>query len=299
MITKSVFDLSTMVRIEKNALEMELKIDRLFGIGLILKWLILIASCFVFVGWLLDIETLKKLVIGDNAMNPMTAFLFILLSSALLFKQSKSSKASPSLLAIFGLIMAISICRLLQIKIGFPIQIDHLFFGKLWNGQDDGVNPMAPAAAVLFILITLAKFARSANRELIGELLLIFSFTGILFMIAGYAFQVPEFYSSIKLFPALQSCLLFLMIVIAILFSSPTQGVVGLLSTDLEGSRVGRYLIGFTIAGPIGIAYLRMLAQRHHLISSEMGVAIVMSGYILIFTICLLETANSLIKSCC
>jgi hypothetical protein len=260
-----------MVQIDKNISGIKHRIDRLLRVSLIMKWLALISSCTVVIGWVLNNMLLKTLVIGDNAMNPMTAFLFILLSSALLFKQSKSPKVQDILFIAFGLVLVISTFRLLQFKIGLPIQIDQLLFGKAWNGQHDGVNPMAPAAAILFILISLAKFFRAVNRELIGELLLIIAFTSTLFMIAGYTFNVPEFYSSIRFFPALHSCILFLTIVFAILFSTPTGGVMNLLVADLEGSRIGRYLVWFTIAGPIGIAYLLMLAQWHQLASTEMG----------------------------
>jgi PAS domain S-box-containing protein len=272
------------------------RVVRLAKVGFVLKWLSFIFPSIVVAGWLVGNGVMERLFIGVVYMNPIAALLFALLAGSILLKSTTQPKLNQWLPLIFGLVFIVSCVILLRFVIGFPLQLDHLFFGNVFGDSNDGVNPMAPASAVLFMLISLAKTLRFYNRKAASEPLLILSFTLVLFCITGYAFKVPEFFLSIKLFPALQTCVLFLIMQLAILFSTPEQGLVGLLVTDLEGALIGRNLILFTIIVPIVIAYLRMQAQWSQLISTEMGASIVMSSYIFIFTTSLLLTVASLNK---
>ncbi len=262
----------------------------LVRIGRVLRVLSFTAPLLVILGWLLNNDLLKRLIIGTDATNPVTATLFIFLAVASLSNSSRSGWR----VAVLALVFLTSLVILVQYIIVSSTRIDHVVFGSVTDYSNDGVNPMAPATAVLFILISQAKGLRLFDRKIAGELLLILASSLILFCLTGYAFRVPEFHSSIKLFPALQTCVLFLCVVFAILLSKPEQGLVGLLVVDLEGARAGRNLIFFTIFIPMLIAYVRLLAGWNHLVSLEMGVAFVMTAYVFIFTTSLFVTVASL-----
>jgi len=154
---------------------------------------------------------------------------------------------------------------------------------------------MAPAAAVGFVLIGMSYAFNASKRKVAAQqvILLTILASGI-FMVSGYILNVPEFHSSIHLFPALQSCILFLLLALSILLARPEEGIIRLLIMDLEGSRIGRSLVLVAIAIPIAITFLRFLGQRSGWMSIELGSAFVLLSYIIILTAFLLITISSL-----
>lgn len=187
------------------------------------------------------------------------------------------------------LILVIAFYKILQFKFDLPFKPDNFVFGTVI------ANPMAPASAVGFILTSMSYvFDTSKRKTLAQQTILLTVLAGAIFMIAGYILYVPEFYSSIQFFPALQTCILFLFLALSILFSQPEQGVIKLLVFDLEGSRVGRLLVPVTIAIPIVIAYFRFLNERSGWVSTELGIALVLLSYIVILITSLFITISSL-----
>lgn len=219
-------------------------------------------------------------------MNPLTAVFFILSATSFLFS---SVTTRIYLIPVAMLILVIAFYKILQFKFDLPFKPDNFVFGTVI------ANPMAPASAVGFILTSMSYvFDTSKRKTLAQQTILLTVLAGAIFMIAGYILYVPEFYSSIQFFPALQTCILFLFLALSILFSQPEQGVIKLLVFDLEGSRVGRLLVPVTIAIPIVIAYFRFLNERSGWVSTELGIALVLLSYIVILITSLFITISSL-----
>jgi PAS domain S-box-containing protein len=258
-------------------------------------WMVMVVSACAFLGWLVDNLALKSSLIGSNPMNPMAAVLFILSAAAVLLNKSRLSTRSIGVLVIHFIIILVSLCRLTQFTIGLPFRIDHLFFGTLWGTENDGVNYMAPSAAVLFFISSTAHIMVVIKRLLwLSEVLIYMSFLCSLFFLFGFLFDAPEFKTNVHLFPASQTCVLFLFLLWAIAFARPTEGLVGLMITELEGSRIGRYLFPFTFTVPILIAVARLAMHRGHYFSFEFGVGSVTLIYFLIFMVALFAIVLSL-----
>ncbi len=268
----------------------------LLKLSIFYSGIVLVVAATTFLGWWIDSEPLKTSLVGSNAMNPMVAVLFMMISGAILLKNYDIIKRPIYLVVIYGCITFVALCRIVHFSVGLPFRIDHLFFGTVFGLQNDGVNYMAPTAAVLFIMISVANIAHFKNKMVLAEILLYLSFLIALFMFTGHIFNVPEFKSEVAYFPALQTTILFLLLIWAINFRRPNVGIIGLLITDFEGSRIGRYLIVFTFVVPFIIGYLRLLFQHSHYISNEFGIALVVFAYFVIFTVSLLLAVISLNK---
>lgn len=258
-------------------------------------WMVIVVSACAFFGWLVDNLALKSALIGSNPMNPMAAVLFILSAAAVLISKDELSNRSYLVLMVHFAIVFVSLCRLTQFAIGLPFRIDHLFFGTVWGTENDGVNYMAPSTAALFFMSSTAHTMVVKKRLLwLAEVLIYVGFLFSLFMLFGFLFDAPEFKTNVDLFPASQTCVLFLFVMWAISFARPTQGLVGLMITELEGSRIGRYLFPFTFTVPLLIAVARLAMHRGHYFSFEFGVGSVTLLYFLIFMVALFAIVLSL-----
>ena len=233
---------------------METRFEFLKNCSRVLGWIVFILPFFVLLGWQIDNITLKILVIGSAPMNPLTAILFILSATSILFSSVSTRKyLSP----VVGLILVTAFYKIVQFKFDLLFKPDNFVFSSAL------AYPMAPAAAVGFVLISLSYvFNTSKRKATVQQVILLTVLAGGIFMVTGFILYVPEFHSSIHFFPALQSCILFLLLALSILFSQPEEGVIRLLIVDLEGSRIGRALIPVTIAIPFVITYSCFLAQR-------------------------------------
>jgi hypothetical protein len=219
-------------------------------------------------------------------MNPLTAVLFILSAAAILFY---SVATRFHLNTIVGLILVIAFYRIVQFKFDLPFG---LYIFSLGNAM---TNPMSPSAAVGFMLVGVSYFFDLSKRKVVvQQVMLLTVLAGGIFMITAYILDVPEFYSSLQLFPSFQTCILFLFLAFSILLSRPEEGIIKLLVLDLEGSRIGRSFIAVIIAIPILITYLRFIAQRSGWMSFELGGAFVLLSYIIILAAFLFITISSL-----
>ncbi len=198
------------------------------------------------------------------------------------------------MLPVTGLVLLVSLYQITQFRFDLSYVSDEPFFSKVF-GVQHSINPMAPTAAVGFALLSLSNlFGFSKRTAFIQQTIVIIVLIGAVFMVTGYTLHVPEFHSSIHLFPALQTCILFLILSVSILLSQPDEGIIKLLIVDLEGSRIGRLLLPVTIAIPFGITYFRFLAQRLGWITTELGIALVLLSYVIILTSSLFMTILSL-----
>jgi PAS domain S-box-containing protein len=256
----------------------------LLRISKILKWSAFVLPFFVLLGWQLDNDLLKRLYIGSIQMNPLTAVLLIL-SAITITHENKIKKSYSIFLPFTYILIAIaSTIRLYDFFYPLPYRIDHLFFGDFLAIGNDRIYSMAPTTAFLFILLGFAQLAKYFKWLLVSEVLLIALIIVTLFMVTGYGFNVPEFHSTIPLFSAQHTCLLFLFIASSILLSQINRGLVSLLVVNLEGARVGRLLIPLVVIVPFVIGYFRLLYHRSGISSLEMGISVVVFCYVLIFS---------------
>ena len=140
------------------------------------------------VGWLLQVEALKSMIPGRLAMNPGTAFLFIVAGVSLVLQQTERSGASArragQVLAVFLFLAALATLP------GSVLTWENSWDRLLFHDQL-GDNRVAPNTAFNFILIGLSLFllnlhSRTARRAA-QSVALAGAFVSLL-AILGYAY---------------------------------------------------------------------------------------------------------------
>ncbi len=271
---------------------MERRVRVLLAISKILQWTIVALSFISLVGWQINSDLLKRLVIGSNFINPLTAILFLVTALVTVRHLKRFTIAFLFLQSVFILLC---VFKLIDFTTPLPFKVDHLFFGDFLSGNDQ-VNSMAPSSAILFILIGIAQTATYFNNWKVREGALVTLLLLDTFLIAGYLMSVPEFHLSIPLFPALQSCILFLLTISSIYLAEPDKGLPSLLIKDLEGAKVGRLIIPLIVLIPFAIGYLRLMTVRADIFSNELGISLVVLCYIIIFSAIFFITVKYLNK---
>src|SRR2546422_1718055 len=123
-------------------------------------------AMLVLAGWMLHVETLKRLAPGFVAMNPATAICFLLLASSLYCKCFGNSRRTHRLAVGLALISAaVGIARLTSYLFGFRFHIDDLLFANLLSGPAEPVpNRMAPKPAFTFMVPAIAVLLNAHDQ---------------------------------------------------------------------------------------------------------------------------------------
>jgi PAS domain S-box-containing protein len=264
--------------------------------GRIYNGLILLVSTCVLVGWWTGNTALKIFFMGSTPMSPLTAVFFLLISIALFMSSHNLDNRFLSSFAIYLVVFLISFYTVVQFTIGATFGIEQFLFGRWLAIENGGIIKLTPSTAFLFVMASLSQFTHRKIGKLFSEIVIYAGFAFALFVFLGYVFNVSEFSQYIHFIPSFQTCILFLLLVWAITFTTPTEGFVGLMIGELEGSRIARILFPFTFAIPLLIALTRLQIHRTNYASTEFVVAGVMMTYFIIFVVALIAVVMSLNK---
>jgi hypothetical protein len=159
----------------------------------------LLVGVLVLIGWAADVETLKRVIPGLTAMNPMTAVGFICLGCALALEIGAAARPRPALTAVFALIAVIlGLSRIVALAGLWDLQLDWLLFREKVDVGDFGrPNRIAPNTAINFVLTGIALIVMDRGggrfRTLAQMLALIAGITSLLALM-GYAYGLRPFY---------------------------------------------------------------------------------------------------------
>ncbi len=243
-----------------------------------------VIPALVLIGWWRHIEILKSPVLEIPPTNPVTAVGLILTGVAFYFTFKHSSLRS------FGKLISIIILLLGFIKLGSLIypswpNIDLLLFPHdlTNNSLNVGGNSMSVLTAINFMLmgaVLLLQERRTSYSHALAALIVI----STLFSMLGHAFRIPEFYHLDVLYPmSIYTAISFLLFALAALFAQPDKGWMKEFSSKYEGGSLSRVLLPIAILVPIGLGYLRLWGHWKQLISTELGVALLVSGIVIAF----------------
>jgi CheY-like chemotaxis protein len=113
--------------------------------------------------------------------------------------------------------------------------------------------------------------------------------------ILGYAYGVGELYGVARHIPmALPTAVAFFALGLGILCARPDQGVMAVVTSDDAGGVLARRLLPAAIVVPAASGWLRVVAERVGLVSTSVGLAIVVVLNILLFTGLIWVTSQSL-----
>lgn len=270
------------------------------------SWGVLTLGLLVLVGWLWDLDTMKRVLPGHVSMNPVTALCFILAALSLWMQRKPFDMNKPSslqlrshrlsLIAAFT-VLSVGMVVLLNYLVIWEINVDQfLFHDRLLNDLPEHPNRMAPNTAHGFILIGLALLLLNANirRQRPAEFLALLTLLLSLLALMGYAYSVQRFYGLASYIPmALHTAVGFFLLSLGIFLARPHEGLMAIVSSDSSGGVLARRFLPMMLVVFALLGWFRLEAQRQGLYGLEMGVAIHTILNVLIFGILIWVLAKS------
>ncbi|GBF39080.1 sensor histidine kinase [Leptospira johnsonii] len=259
----------------------------------------------VLLGWVLDIEILKRPRISMVAMNPMSALSFILLGFAFYLNLNQpDSKTSRNIIRSIALfVISLGLSRLYSVLSGFDLGMDEILFpDKISAVVVNGFpNRMAPNTAFDFAVLGSAVFLSSFRKEVLSSIsnyLCILVLLIGLFSVIGYVYQVQEFYGILSFIPmAIHTAISFILCSFSLLLINGHSGFMKVFTSKSSGGILARLLIPFLIIIPVIFGYIRIYLNKLNPVSLELGVGFLMTGIILTFFILVWFVASQLEKS--
>ncbi|HVU94212.1 MAG TPA: PAS domain S-box protein [Puia sp.] len=280
------------------------------------RWSIYLASTVmaiaiaVLAGWQWDIVWLRRPIPGLASMNPTTALSFLLstLSFLALTRRKRSRYQRPVGVCLAAAVTLLGAACLTGYLLP-PLAIDQwLYSARLRSGiHDNRLHRMAINTAVCFILIGLSlcnisisglrrRFSKATlirrQRVADGAALL----TGILagFCLLGYAYRVSDFQGWLLYFSmAAHTAFCFALLATALLFRTH-QGLIHVFTDSLTGGIMSRRLLPFAFLVPAGLGCLRLLGHWNGLLTTELGVTLLVLSIIICFVLVIWYNARLL-----
>jgi PAS domain S-box-containing protein len=264
---------------------------RLRVLSLFLMVTITLIACLTLLGWMFNIEYLKRPLPRQSAMNPMTAILFICSSiSFFLISEIKGSPVRKNIgfgFAFFVIIMGV--IRYISAFFNLNFYPDYLFFTEALKSEESMMlsTRMSLLTAFNFIISGAALLLldyKSIKRRIPTQYIAFVITTSSLLGIIGYLYQVRAFHGELIYIPmAVSTAVCFLLFSLALLFIHPEEGLIKNFTTTLTGSITARLMIPFAIVIPIVLGYLRLLGYWYGVFGTEFGVAVLVLSIIICF----------------
>jgi PAS domain S-box-containing protein len=265
---------------------------------------VIIISLLVLLGWQFDLGFLKRPLPNLVAMNPTTAFLFILCGFTFLILNNRFEHLFMIKTVYFTVCLVIIISLLCILDFIFPINIrlDRILFsGKLVQDALENIpNRMAPNTCVSFFLsgagLLLLHYETAAKRipaHYFAILVAVLS----LFSILGYLYNVPSLYGMEHYIPmAIHTAVSFFLLSVAVLFSNPAKGIMAFLTGKLIGSSTMRLLIPYAVLIPAISGFVILLGLRAGFYNAAFSYALLVLCIIIVFALLIRYNAMLLNK---
>jgi len=223
-------------------------------------------------GWFLDNETLKRVVPGLVAMNPVTALLFIACGTSLglLTRPGLSRRGRVIANILAACVALVGLLKLAGVMTGWDSGIDRLLFAPQLETTIAGQLPnrMAPNTALNFLLLGAALLridapARGRWGVRGGEWwpcqwFAILAACASLLAIIGYAYGARYLYGVGSFIPmAVHTALTFAMLLMGVLYARPTRGIMEIVTSYSAGGAMARRLLPAAILLPAVLGWLR------------------------------------------
>ena len=255
----------------------------------------LAVGVLVLIGWGAHLRPLIQPIPGSVPMNPTTALCFGFLGLSFFVARPRTWLVRP-LLAVPILVGAI---KFIDLMAGWDSGIDrHIFPGSLVGPGSLNNNPMAPNAALNFVLIGGGIWLAGIRRrrgvpmaQLAAVVSILLCFTALL----GYAYGALSLYQVRAYFPmALHTAAMFLILAVGLLSLRPHRGLMRTLTADNLGGVTARRLLPAVVGIPVALGLVWLLTQRRGLVDPVAGIATFVGIDVLVLTVIVLLTAGRL-----
>ncbi len=233
----------------------------------------------VLTGWALGEETLKRILPGLVAMNPLTAVGFILAGLSLLFGcappspvRRRSARAAAAVVALIGL------AKLGEHAFGWHLGFDRWLFRESLDVPGLLPNRIASTTALNFTLLGLALLLldrTTARGPRPAELLALPVVLTSLLALFGYAYGVQWLYVVPAFIPmAVHTALCFHLLALGVLCARPDQGIMAWFTSAGAVGMLLRWQLPGTVTILFFLGWLRLEGQRRGFYGTELGVAL-------------------------
>ncbi len=251
-------------------------------------------ALLVLIGWQLGFDPLMAPLNNIVAMNPVSAICFILSSFSLLLLTKKPANRrrlfTGYLLA--AAVLLVAAIKLLSFLSPVDIGIDTIFFTrKLIHPVNQHVPAyMALFTTIAFILTAMALLivrVETQKKRMPAQLIaILIGLTGLLSLL-GYLYQEKGFQGSPHFTPmALLTAVCFILLSVALLFSSADKALMRQFTSVFAGSVTARFLVPAAIIIPAILGLARLYGNRAGWYSQDFGVAVfsvLVTGVLLVF----------------
>src|SRR5665648_159374 len=259
----------------EKQLRQSLTVAAAIGIAAIVLGLVVLTA------WVFDVPVIKSIRPGWAAMKANTAIGFILAGAALCLMQGRNASAWA--------IPVAAVCALATTALGVATLVQ--YYAQVDLGIDQALFPTAdaeflpgrpaPITAFNFALLGVALLllctrtgALRVTAQMFAVPVLTLSYVALLGygLSASSLYQIPGFVSV-----AFHTALGQLLLGLGVMTSSPETGITRLLISRGQGSRLARRLILISVLVFPLLGWLRVEAEAAGLITTEMGVALLIS----------------------
>lgn len=273
--------------------------DSFYKIGILIPG---IGGFLVLLGWIFQIEFLKRIISGFTSMRPITALCFILVSILIAFvhrgkNQELTKKEISATIVVIGILVTLAIAT-------FWGGADGVFeFLSLINPSlrlSQEIPKMSYVTGACFLLLAGAlslRLHRSENRKLIviADVLNIAGLVVTIVIGFSYLLGIDHFYNhSPNASVAIHTVLLFFCSFGVSLFLRPDEGFAKFMLSPLPGSVSARRLFPAILLTGMGLTWLRWKAQQYGFFGTEIGIAFSLTSFITCVSFVLWKTLNSL-----
>jgi PAS domain S-box-containing protein len=263
--------------------------------ALVIMAIVTLISVLGFIGWIFDIDILKRPARHLVAINPVTSFALSLCAisfALILFKKNESRR--NRMIGLFSVLIAltISLLRVLELAFNVGFGIDYFLFKfHIFNSAEYSSSKMGMLASVAIAMIACAiLLTRSSNYKhlRIANFLALVVFVLSVFSITGYIYRVKEFYLIDIYSPmSIQTAITLFMFSIILMTYNSKSAFMGTLSSKYVGGIMARVLLPFILVMPIVLGLVGLTMYNAYFSSVELAVALVimaLCGFFFLFT---------------
>lgn len=241
-------------------------------------FIVFLLCSFVIVGWVIRLNMLTKGVIYSAPMHPLAGFVCMLgvIAHYLQVREAKSARHIPQVLA--SVIVLLGVARLVEYyaHVDFHFLYSPFVENRVFQGSS---GKYAPVTAICFVGIGLALLlyrTRLGRGFYPTAWLCLLTATVTYARIIGYLYGGEEM-STIgrPLQMSFITALSLFLLSTAIMLSQGRTGILRLLTKELPGSRIARYLVPIALMLPVATGLLHSYSKEFRLLSDSINIPLI------------------------
>jgi signal transduction histidine kinase/CheY-like chemotaxis protein len=236
-------------------------------------------------------------------MNPMTACCLLAASAALILLQRRDAATTRKRFGYFlaAVVATLGALKLVSILSGWSLPFDEMLWpNELARGDGPPVripirtalNFVLAGSALLLLDVQTRRGRRPA--ELLSAACAIIAFLALI----AYSYGIVVYYRTSTYVPmSFPGAIAFFVLAIGILFARPDKGAVAIIASDTAGGLLARLLLPLALLLPLLLGALRRKGESAGWFSSDLGVALFATFFIVFFLVAIWWTTRLLFRS--